>query len=166
MILCPRHQTFPLIALFISKTQVTHSKSGKAKKQGRHRQLCSGSSARLWYDHSHTPLGSSKVRGFMIYKAGICFWMIKAKLEVPLLTSSRLSSISPSTSMPRSEHLCLPHPQIPVEMLTPTGDGISSWSLWEVTRSGDGALVNGGSALIKEIPQKSPALSIMEGHSE
>lgn len=83
----------------------------------------------------------------------------------PTTKLSRLSSISPSTSTPRSEHLCLP-PTIPVEILTPTGDGISSCDLWEVIRSWDGALLNGLSALIQEMSQKSLALSIMWGHNE
>lgn len=66
---------------------------------------------------------------------------------------SRLPSVSPSIAMPWSEHLY--PPKIPVEILTPKvmvlmGGVFGRWLGHE-----DDALMNGISALVKELPQKS-----------
>ena len=94
---------------------------------------------------------------YNIHKADIFFWMRKVNPAVQLLTSS------PDFPQPLQVHqrvwifVCPQNSH--VDILNPRGDGISRWGLWGWLGHEGGALMNGISALIKETPQRSLALS-------
>lgn len=74
----------------------------------------------LGYEHSYTSLASSKVHGFVIHKADICFW-VQAKSEAQLLTSSLdFPQVHQVLSTPWSEYLCPVRPKILVLRSSPS----------------------------------------------